>query len=81
MEEAYKICDLLYYFNYKFFKHEEVTYELCNLKKYISELTMQKLDKGISEKRTCKRCGHKLPWNHKYNICEDCYNLGRYSYW
>lgn len=81
LEEAYRICDLLYYFNYKFFKHEEVTYELCNLKKYISELTMQKLDKGISEKRTCKRCGHKLPWNHKYNICEDCYNSGRYSYW
>ena len=80
LEADYRICDLLHYFNYKFFKHEEVSYELYSLKKYISELTIQKLDKGISEKRTCRICNCKLPWNHKYNICEDCYCEGRYDY-
>ena len=80
LESDYRVCDLLYYFNYKFFKQETIAQELYNLKKYISELTIKKLDKGVTEKRTCKRCGGKLPWNHMYNICEECYYLGRYNY-
>ena len=41
---------------------------------------MDKLDKGASEKRLCSRCGEPLPWNHRYNICEDCYYGSRPHY-
>ena len=77
LELAYKECDLLYYFNYKFYKIPEIAVELYALKKTISKFTMDKLDKGAIEKRICNRCGCILPWNHRYNICEDCYHEGR----
>lgn len=80
LESAYRECDLLYYFNYKFYKIPEVATELYTLKKKISQLTMDKLDKGASEKRLCSRCGEPLPWNHRYNICEDCYYGSRPHY-
>ena len=80
LESAYRECDLLYYFNYKFYKIPEVATKLYTLKKKISQLTMDKLDKGASEKRLCSRCGEPLPWNHRYNICEDCYYDGRPRY-
>ena len=81
LETSYHICDLLYCFNYKFFKSSEITTELSELKSLISKLTIQKLDKGAFEQRTCKYCGTPLPWNYRYGICSDCYsNRSNYLY-
>lgn len=80
LETSYKICDLLYYFNYKFYNIPEISKELTDIKHTISELTIEKLDKGIIEIKTCSCCGKQLPWNHQYNICQNCY-YSRGSMW
>ena len=81
LEKAYRQADLLYYFNYKFYSIPEVEKEITDLKHYISELTMKKLDEGAAEKRFCNRCGKPLPWDHRYGICTSCYRGGRNYYW
>ena len=50
------------------------------LAKVTRDRIMDELDKKALKAKTCKRCGCKLPWNHRYNICENCYFNSRYNY-
>ena len=82
LEHDYKVCDLIYYFASKFWGDKAILTEVMETKAVISKLTMEKLDKMAVSFKRCNRCGHKLPWNHKYGICTDCYNAGRrYNYY
>ena len=80
LEKDYKICDLVYYFATRFWHNKEIVKKVMEAKAEISRLTMIELDKKALKAKTCNRCGHKLAWNHPYNICEDCYYRGRRRY-
>ena len=75
-EEAYKVCDLLYYYNEKF-GNESKNPEILEVKKEISGKIIELLDSHELQERTCKICGRLLKWNHPYSVCERCFRNGR----
>lgn len=79
LEHRYKICDLVYYFANKFWKNKDIIDEITEAKSKISKLTMAALDRKAIKGKMCKQCGHKLPWNYAYKICQDCYKGNYYN--
>lgn len=75
-EEAYKVCDLLYYYNEKF-GNESKNAEILAVKKEISGKIIELLESHELQERTCKVCGRLLKWNHPYSVCERCFRSGR----
>ena len=73
LERAYKICDLIYNFNRRFYDDPDAEKRIISVKKEISSYIMKKLDNRAFEKHTCKHCGCILPWNHMYGMCTNCY--------
>ena len=73
LEHQYKVCDMLFYYKKRFEPErfgwiEEKKGEISG--KIIALLAQQKLSP-----RRCIQCGRKLPWNHKYKICDKCFNM------
>lgn len=81
LENAVKICDLLYAYTDKFTFNDEDRKNIMALKVVLSDNISAILSRYALENRVCKRCGKSLPWNFRYNICEKCYHSNRYSNW
>lgn len=81
MEQAYKICDLLYNY-FTRFDHVEEVKELLTLKKELSGKIMQELSEHKLQSKKCKYCGKVLPWNYPYGMCSNCHDerYGRHWY-
>lgn len=73
MEQAYKICDLLYQYNTRF-EHPEDTEEILNIKKELSKRILKELSSNGLKPRLCKYCGRELPWNYPYGMCQECHD-------
>lgn len=74
LEDSYKVCDLIFYYNEKFEDCLESPY-VMEEKEMISKAIIKWLDEHEFPKRQCKRCGRYLPWHSKSNICSKCRNL------
>ena len=80
LELYYKSLDLYYSFcktMYVAFDRDE----LMALKYGTSEKIHEILKTNIKKMgNRCKKCGKKLEWNFRYNMCESCYSLS-FGYW
>lgn len=80
LEHQYKICDMLFYYKRRF-EPERFTW-IEQKKSEISDRIIMILNKQKLSPRRCIQCGRKLSWNHKYKICDQCYNTSmRYLDW
>ena len=77
LEDAYEICDLIFYYNEKFEDSLESAY-VMEEKEEISKAIITLLDKQKLPTKKCKRCGRILAWDSHYNICDKCYNHRSY---
>ena len=75
LEQLYKKLDLLntYCNALNISEYNERT---RMLKEDISERIVSELTNGEFFNR-CKRCGKKQEWNHKFGMCEECYEINR----
>ncbi|MBQ3919439.1 MAG: hypothetical protein II695_07170 [Oscillospiraceae bacterium] len=73
LETAYKICDLLFHFSTKFWKDGSEK-EIIRIKTDISSITMRILGEQALTGKTCRSCGRRLSWDHRFDICDRCYN-------
>lgn len=80
LENAYKVCDMIYYYNEKFENSVE-SLRVMKEKDKISKAIIKWLDEHELPKRRCSICGESLLWNSKYSICEKCHRKNfRYPY-
>lgn len=77
LEKAYKICDLIYYYNEKF-EGSKDSAMVMHCKEEISTAIMKLLESEQFTTRKCKSCGKPLPWNMRFNVCEKCHRTHRY---
>ena len=74
MEENYRLCDLLYNYARRFLENPENTLTAIQQRKdlisagIIHVLSTQKLPG-----RKCRQCGHRLPWDWPYAVCDHCW--------
>ncbi len=78
MEQQYRVCDLLA--NYvRLFMHTRedlrnlIEERKANLSKGILKVLAGRKLRG----KICIRCGHVIPWNYPFSICEKCYKAER----
>ncbi|MCM3321266.1 DEAD/DEAH box helicase [Cytobacillus kochii] len=73
LEYSYKAIGLHLLFLYKLGQHTEAIY-WERVRDDISNHVFERLDDDIANmKKTCKRCGKSLAWDHAFNICDDCH--------
>ena len=77
LELAYKVCDLAYYYMQRF-DHTEELDDIVEVKRRISDLIMEILDKQKLPSKLCRYCGKPLPWNYRYNMCQKCFRKRRW---
>lgn len=84
LELTYKAIGLHLLFLYRLEQRTEALY-WERLREEISDHVHERLKTDIKElSRKCRRCGKKLPWEHEYQICDECHSFGsrrRYSYY
>ncbi len=76
LEYRYKALDLLYYY-LTWADREPETEIVMEKKQDLSKRIIRILSKSRLEKRKCPECGHFLPWNYPYRICQDCFTEKR----
>lgn len=80
LEHQHSYLDLLYNYCDRF--DEKWCDDIMQKKEKISEMIMEILKAQVYQKRTCKHCGKKLPWNSKYTMCNKCHDrLYPRRYW
>ena len=78
LEQAYKVCDLIYYYNEKFEQSQD-SKQVMHCKEEISKAIMTLLEKEQFSARKCRICGKPLSWNTRYNICDKCHRKSIYN--
>ncbi|MCD7872562.1 MAG: helicase, partial [Clostridiales bacterium] len=78
MEEAYKICDMIFCYDERFFNGID-SEEIMKTKHELSEIIIGLLEQSKLSVRKCKHCGKILPWNYPYNMCQECHDI-KYSH-
>ena len=75
LEQLYKKMDLLnsYCNALNISEYDE---RIRMLKEKISELIVRELTNGEFFNK-CKRCGKRLEWNHRFGMCEKCYEINK----
>ena len=75
LEQLYKKMDLLnsYCNALNISEYDE---RIRMLKEEISECIVRELTNGEFFNK-CKRCGKKLEWNHRFGMCEKCYEINK----
>lgn len=76
LEEAFRLCDLLYGYCEKF-DHREHREEIMDRKNLISRQMTQILARQSLSGKKCPGCGRPLPWNHPYRLCDSCFKRER----
>ena len=81
LELTYKAIGLHLLFLYRLNKHTESYYwERKRLE--ISDLVHEKLKSEMKTmKKRCRKCNKVLPWEHRYQICNDCYEQKYFHYY
>ena len=72
LEEAFRVADLAYYYMDRF-DHPEELGEVLKAKREISGQITRILEKQSLQEKRCSNCGAPLPWNHRFGVCEDCF--------
>lgn len=72
LEEAFRVADLAFYYMDRF-EHPEELQEVLKAKREISSQITRILDSQSLQEKRCSNCGAPLPWNHRFGVCEDCY--------
>lgn len=73
LEQEYKKADLISTYLIKRYSNEQAT-QVIKIKKEIVEEINNLLKTKPFKLKVCLQCGERLPWNHPYTICEDCYH-------
>ena len=75
LEQLYKKMDLLnsYCNALNISEYDE---RIRMLKEEISECIVRELT-NCEFFNKCKRCGKKLEWNHRFGMCEKCYEINK----
>ena len=74
LEGDYRLCDLCYNYARRFLENAtELLTEIQQRKDLISSGIIHVLSTQKLPGRRCKTCGHTLPWNWPYPICDHCY--------
>ncbi len=75
LEQLYKKMDLLnsYCNALNISEYDE---RIRMLKEEISERIVRELTNGEFFNK-CKRCGKRLEWNHRFGMCEKCYEINK----
>ncbi|MBP3729297.1 MAG: hypothetical protein J6H18_03425 [Lachnospiraceae bacterium] len=76
LEEAFRLCDLLYGYGEKF-HHTEFREEIMLRKNLISETMTAILARQSLSGKKCAGCGRALPWNFPYRMCDACFKRKR----
>lgn len=73
LELTYKAIGLHLLFLYRLEQRTEALY-WERLREEISDHVHERLKTDIKElSRKCRRCGKKLPWEHEFQICDECH--------
>ena len=84
LELAYKKCDLLHNFAYKFnikdFDNKAFLKTVFERKRAISEKIIELLEKRSYAGKRCSECGCELSWEYPYKMCNNCYQAQRAFY-
>ncbi|MBT2689527.1 DEAD/DEAH box helicase [Bacillus sp. ISL-47] len=84
LELTYKAIGLHLLFLYRLEQRTEALY-WERLREEISDHVHERLKTDIKElSRKCRRCGKKLPWEHEFQICDECHTTRsrkRYNYY
>ncbi|WP_282171363.1 DEAD/DEAH box helicase [Cytobacillus firmus] len=84
LELTYKAIGLHLLFLYRLEQRTEALY-WERLREEISDHVHERLKTDIKElSRKCRNCGKKLPWEHEYQICDECHSSRsrrRYNYY
>lgn len=73
LEDSYKVCDMLYYYNERFEQSIETPY-IMEEKERISGAIIKILDSHQIPVRKCTKCGCILPWHFRYKMCDRCHD-------
>jgi ATP-dependent RNA helicase SUPV3L1/SUV3 len=74
LELSYKAIGLHLLFLYRLNKQTEAIY-WERLREEISLLVHEKLKTEVKDmKKKCRQCNKKLPWDHRFQICDSCYS-------
>lgn len=73
LEQAFKLCDLLYSYCDKFRRYDYVP-EIMERKTLISGKILKLLEEQKLSQRRCKRCGRILSWDYPYGLCQLCHD-------
>ena len=71
LEQAFKICDILYHYADAFTDRLEIP-GILRRKSEISQAIMKILAKENLETRTCKYCGRVMPFYYPHGVCPQC---------
>ncbi len=72
LEEAFRVADLSFYYMDRF-DHPEELPDVLRAKRDISAQITAILDSQSLQEKRCSNCGAPLPWNHRFGVCEDCF--------
>jgi len=73
LELTYKAIGLHLLFLYRLNKRTDAVY-WERLREEISELVHEQLKNEVKNmQKKCRKCNKKLPWDHRYSICDSCY--------
>ena len=81
LEGMYRILDFLYAYASAFEDDGDLLEAVLEKKKSVSERINEILGSNSFSARRCKVCNKKLPWNHPYGMCGECFKKRRGSYW
>ena len=76
LEEAFRLCDLLYGYCEKL-GHTEFRETIMRHKNRISARMTAILAQQSLKGKKCANCGRALPWNAPYKLCERCFRRRR----
>ena len=71
LEQAFKICDILYHYADAFTDKLAIP-EILRRKSQISAAIMEILAREKLEKRVCRQCGKVLPFHYTFGLCREC---------
>lgn len=82
LELTYKAIGLHLLFLYRLDQRIEALY-WEKLREEISDHVHERLKTDVKNMtKKCRRCGKKLPWEHEFQICDDCHlNQSKRRYW
>ena len=74
LEADYRLCDLCYNYARRFLEDSDSLLQTIQQRKdLISSGIIHVLSTQKLPGRKCKNCGHRLPWNWPYTICDHCH--------